>query len=213
MQKRLMLPTIISLAFLWFIGALRPEVYARQNPTKQLPKEISDLTGTFTGEWSMFGIDASGQVVKKMSWTDIIKTENPVIKGDKAFVTTIDEMSFEGGKIPPRKFQGTEGYFINQDGSLGEYFIESSGQITKMQRLEKNVWAYATAASTQEMMQLGFTNVASAQHTLLKVVIQDNGAETHRITRITTVNWKDKEGKEHWMQYISLQGFHKKQTS
>ena len=161
----------------------------------------------------MFGIDDKGQVVKKAAWTDIIKTENPAIKGDRAFVTTSDEMIFEGGKIPPRKYQGTEGYFINKDGSLGDYFIESSGQTTKMHKLADNTWVYSIPAATQEVAQLGFSNITSAQHVLVKVVTQENGTQTHRITRITTVIWKDKEGKEICTQFVSLQGFHKKKSS
>lgn len=197
---------------LFFANTLQNQAYAQQ-VTKPLPKEIQDLTGTFTGEWSMFGIDEKGQIVKKASWTDIIKTENPTIKDGRAFVTTLDEMTFEGGKIPPRKFQGTEGYFLNKDGSLGDYFIESFGQTTKLHKLAENTWVYVVPAATQEIAQLGFSNISSAQHVLVKVVTRENDTETHRITRITTVNWKNKEGKDACTQFVSLQGYHKKQTS
>ncbi len=37
------------------------------------------------------------------------------------------------------------------------------------------------------------------------------GAETHWISRLTTVSWKDKAGKERWLQFVSLQGYHKRQ--
>ncbi len=212
MQKRFFI-TWLCFASLLFANAAHNQAYARQASAKQIPKELSDLLGTFVGEWAIFGIDEKGQIVKKISWTDTIKTEKPVVKDDRAYVTTSDEMIFEGGKIPPRKYQGTEGYFINKDGSLGEYFIESFGQITKMHKLADNIWVYGIPAATQEIAQLGFSNITSAQHVLVKVVTQENGAQTHRITRVTTVNWKDKEGKDLCTQFVSLQGYHKKQTS
>jgi hypothetical protein len=43
------------------------------------------------------------------------------------------------------------------------------------------------------------------------VVTKEQVMETHRISRLTTVSWKDKEGKECWLQFVSLQGFHKRQ--
>jgi hypothetical protein len=212
MQKRFFI-TSLCFAALLFANAIDNQAYAQQASAKQFPKELSDLIGTFVGEWAIFGIDEKGQIVKKMSWTDTIKAANPAVKGDRAYVTTSDEMIFDGGKIPPSKYQGTEGYFINTDGSLGDYFIESFGQITKMHKLADNIWAYGVPAAPQEVAQLGFSNVTSAQHVLVKVVTRENGAETHRITRVTTVNWKDKAGKDLCTQFVSLKGFHKKRDS
>jgi hypothetical protein len=182
-----------------------------QDAPKQVPKEVAAISGKYTGSWAMFGIDQAGQVVKRASWTDVITAENPVVKGDRAYVTTTDEMVFEGGRIPPRKVQGTEGYFINRDGSLGDYYFETYGQVYRMQRLGKDTWAYTIAADPRELAQLGFSNATYGQHTLIKVVTSEQGIETHRISRVTTVNWKDTEGKDRWIQFVSLQGFHKKQ--
>ena len=204
--------TLFCFTLLLFANAAHNQAYAKQATAKQLPKELSDLMGTYVGEWTIFGIDEKGQIVKKTSWTDTIKTKNPIVKSDRAYVTTSDEMIFEGGKIPPRKYQGTEGYLINTDGSLGDYFIESFGKVTKMHKLADNIWAYGIPAAPQEIAQLGFSNITSAQHALVKVVTKENGAQTHRMTRITTVNWKDKDGKDLCTQFVSLQGFHKKQT-
>jgi hypothetical protein len=47
---------------------------------------------------------------------------------------------------------------------------------------------------------------------LVKVVTKEQGVETHRISRLTTVSWKDREGKDRWLQFVSLQGFHKRQS-
>ena len=46
---------------------------------------------------------------------------------------------------------------------------------------------------------------------MVKVVTREKGVETHRITRVTTVSWKDQDGKERWLHFVSLQGFHKRQ--
>jgi hypothetical protein len=182
-----------------------------QSGVSQIPKEVMDLTGTFTGAWALFGIDETGQPVKKMAWTDIIEAENPAVKGDRAYVTTTDEMSFEGGKIPPMKVTGAEGYFINPGGGLGNYFIESMGQTYSVLKLSDNVWTYTMSASPQELAYLGFSKTISGQHVIVKVVGREEGKETHRISRLTTVKWRDAEGKEKWIQYLSLQGFHKRQ--
>ncbi|MGB7921741.1 MAG: hypothetical protein WCF57_00720 [Pyrinomonadaceae bacterium] len=191
--------------------SFQPALFA-QDKARQVPAEVKAIAGTYTGSWTMYGVDEKGQTVKRVAWTDVIKAENPVATGDRAYVSITDEMTFEGGRIPPRKSQGTEGYMLNADGSLGDYFIEVSGQRYRMQKLGKDAWAYAAPADPREVASLGFSNVLSAQHALVKVVTQEEGIETHRISRLTTVNWKDAEGKQRWTQFISLQGFHKRQT-
>ena len=175
------------------------------------PKEVRDLAGIYTGSWTMFGIDEKGEVVKRMAWTDTIKAEKPEVQGDRAYVSTTDEMTFEGGKIPPFKVQGKEGYFLKKDGGLGDYFIETFGQTNRMVKVGDNVWSYTTPAAAQELGRLGFPKDASGQHVLVKVVTKEQGVETHRIRRLTTVSWKDEEGKERWLQFVSLEWFHKRQ--
>jgi len=187
-------------------------LFAQNNPT-QIPKEVKDLVGTYTGSWTSYGLDANGQVIKQAAWTDTVKAENPVVEKSRAFVTTSDEMIFEGGRIPPMKVSGKEGYLLNSDGSLGEYFIETFGQTYKMQKLGENVLAYSVPAAPQELARLGAANVLSAQHTLIKVVTFEQGVETHNISRLTTVRWKDTNGKERTTQFISLQGRHQRQRN
>src|SRR5262249_7996014 len=134
------------------------------------------------------------------------------IQGDRAYVSYTDEMKFENARIPPFKIQGKEGYILKKDGGLGEYFIETAGHTYRMVKVGDNVRSYTTPASAQELAQLGFPKDASGQHVLVKVISKQQGAETHRISGLTTVNWKDKDGKERWLQFVSLQGFHKRQT-
>lgn len=191
------------------LSAMQTKPLASQS--KPVPKEVAGIAGTFKGEWAMFGIDEKGEVVKRFSWTDVIKAENPTVKDDRAFVTITDDMTFTDSRIPPRKTVGSEGYLLNRDGSLGDYFFETSGQLVQMKQLRKDIWAYSVPANVQELAALGFSKVISGEHTLVKVVSYEQGVETHRISRLTTVNWQDREGKDRWIQFISLQGTHKKQ--
>ncbi len=184
-----------------------------QKPDVNVPNEVRALEGTYTGSWTMYGIDQKGDVVKRMAWTDTMKAVGSEVKGDRAFVSTTDEMKFEGGQIPPYKMQGREGYFLKKDVGLGDYFIESMGQTNRMLKLGETVWSYTTPASAQELAMLGFPSDATVQHVLVKVVTNEQGAETHRITRLTTAKWKDKEGKERALQFVSLQGFHTRQLA
>jgi hypothetical protein len=169
------------------------------------------VVGTYTGSWTSYGLDANGQVVKQAAWTDTMKADNPVVEKGRAFVTTSDEMTFEGGRIPPMKVSGQEGYTLNSDGSLGDYFIETYGQTYKMQKLGDNVLAYTVAVAPQEFSRLGMPNAVSGQHVLVKVVTFEQGLETHNITRVTTLRWKDTGGKERTTQFVSLQGRHQHQ--
>jgi hypothetical protein len=182
-----------------------------QDKLAQVPKEIRDVAGTYTGSWTSYALDANGEVVKQAAWTDTMKAENPVVEKGRAFVTTSDEMIFEGGRIPPMKVSGKEGYSLNSDGSLGEYFIETYGQTYKMHKLGDNVLAYTVAVAPQEFSRLGMPNAVSGQHVLVKVVTFEHGLETHNITRLTTLRWKDADGKERTTQFVSLQGRHQHQ--
>ena len=98
------------------------------------------------------------------------------------------------------------------DGTLGDQFIESFGQTTRMTQLSENVWTYATPAQAEELASLGFLNVSSGQHVATKVVTNEEGIETHRVTRVTTVNWTDQAGQDQWIQFVSLQGVHQRQA-
>jgi len=43
---------------------------------------------------------------------------------------------------------------------------------------------------------------------MIKVIVREEEKETHLISRSTTVHWKDSDGKERWIQFISLSGLH-----
>jgi len=160
----------------------------------------------------MYGLDESGTSVKRASWTDIMTASAPTVADGKAFVSWLDEMTFDNARIPPAKVKGREGWFLAPDGkTLQDYFIETNGQVQRLRKMGQNVWVYTAPAQLGELTQLGISGALSGQHTLVKVVTEEDGIETHHITRISTVNWKDGAGKSRWSQYVSLEGVHRRQ--
>jgi hypothetical protein len=191
---------VVALASLLALGA--------DKDTDAVPKEVRDLVGTYRGAWTLYGLDDKGEVVRRAGWTDVVKAEGPKVERDKAFVTMTDTMTFEGGKTAT--FQAREGYVL-KDGAASDYFIESGGQFKRMVKVGDGVWSYALPATPAELAQLGFPEGATGQHALVKVVTKEKGVETHRISRLTTVSYKDKDGKEHALQFVSLKGYHKRE--
>ncbi|MBY0230874.1 MAG: hypothetical protein K2W96_16435 [Gemmataceae bacterium] len=177
----------------------------------EVPKEVRALAGSYAGSWTMFGIDGKGEVVKKMAWTDTVKAERPEVKDGRAQVAVSGEMAFEGGKPPPFRFKGKEGYLLKKGGGLGDYFTEMAGETRVMAKLGEGTWAGASEASEADLMRLGFPKGATGTHVMVKAVGEEKGVETHRITRLTTARWKDKDGKERVLQFTSMKGHHTRQ--
>lgn len=194
------------------IQPIEPVADENDGSSQIVPQAVRDLAGSYVGSWTIFGIDEERQVVEYFSWTDTMKAENPQIDGDQAYVLTTGEIVYEDSNIPPQKITGKEGYLLMPDGSLGDYFVETNGQISKITELSENVWTSVTPAYAEELAHFGFPNVSSGQHVLIKVITNENGVETHRISRVTTVNWTDQAGQDQWMQFVSLQGYHQRQS-
>ena len=208
-MRQLRLLPIFNLVLL---GMAPPHAAADEEKAADVPREVRALEGTYIGSWVMYGIDEQGEVVKKMAWTDTMKAAGAEIKGDRAQVKTTDEMMFEGSQAPPFKVGGKEGYFLKQDGTLGDYFIETFGQVNRLVKVGENVWSYTAPAFPQELNRLGFPKGATGRHVVVKVVGKEQGVETHRISRLSTVTWMDKGGKERVSQFVSLQGYHKRRA-
>jgi len=179
-----------------------------QTPQKaRLPDEVQKLVGTAKGRWTSYGLNTHGEIVKRFDYPDELATKDLKVEGDRAFVAYIAKMHFPG-RPDPFTVEGKEGYYLNKDGTLGDYFTEEFGQITRYKRLSEGVWAASTPAYPQELQQFGFSNVIAGTHVLIKVIAKGTNAETHRISRITTVHWKDETGKPRWIQFTSLKGQH-----
>lgn len=176
-----------------------------------IPQAVHDLAGNYAGSWTLYGIDEAGQVVKLMSWTDTIQADNPHVEGEQAYVLTTGEMVFDDSNILPMKIAGREGYFLLPDGSLGDYFVDTNGQVSKSHQLGDNVWISVTPVSPQDLASYRLPGVSSGQHIMNKVVTSEEGVEIHRITRVTTVTWTDQAGQERSTQFVSLQGSHQRQ--
>lgn len=180
------------------------------NPS-EVPKEVRALVGTYTGSWQIYGLDSDGKPVVKMTWTDRMEAKDPIVKEGRAYVKTLDEMKFTGG-IPVQKIEGIEGYYLNKDGSLGDYFFETFGQVYKMIPLTKHTWVYAMPGNPERLAFLGLVNVITARHVVVKEIThEEGGKEVHRISRVTTVKWKNRDGKVKWKQFVSLKGCHQRQ--
>ncbi len=175
----------------------------------EVPKEVKAMAGSYTGSWTMYGIDETGNIIKKFSWNDTMEAVNPIIKDGRAYVSVENKQKFSENS-PPQIFKGTEGYFLNKDGSLGDYYYEMFGQVFKMLPLDKNTWTYTMPANPGELSMLGFSNVSYGNHVFIKVVTKEKDTEIHRVTRVSTIGWKDKKGAVQWKQFISLQGYHKR---
>jgi hypothetical protein len=201
-----MTPTLLPLALVIAIGWPGTDTIQVQ----AVPKEVRDLEGNYTGKWTMYGIDPKGEVVKRATWTDTLKATSAEVKEDQAFVTWKCEQTFDGAKGPPRKSEGKEGFFLKKDGTVGDNFLEMFGQTTRLAKLSPTSWSYATTAAPQELAALGFPKGASGEHVTVKMVSKDDGTETHHITRVTTVTWADKGGKERVTHFVSLNGYHKR---
>jgi hypothetical protein len=112
----------------------------------------------------------------------------PTVADGKAFVTTVDEITFDNPRIPPNLVKGREGWFLAPDGkTLQDYFIETDGQVQRWSEIGQNVWVNTAPVQPRELAQLGISGALSAQHTMIKVVTEEDGVETHHITRISRI--------------------------
>jgi hypothetical protein len=200
--------SVLVFVMLALMGVMAGPAPAGEAPA--VPDEVRALAGTYAGVWTMYGIDAQGATVKRMAWTDTMQATNPQVEGDRAFLTTVDEMVFEGGAIPPYRVEGREGFFLDAEGRIGDGFIENMGQVVRLIKLSENAWSYVAPAAAGELGMLGFPAGAEGTHVLVKVLTHEAGVETHRISRVTTVHWTDATGAERWAQFVSLQGYHKR---
>jgi hypothetical protein len=172
-----------------------------------VPAEVQALAGHYHGEWQMFGIDGKGQVVEGYRWTDTVEATRPRVEGDRALVSTTCTMKLPGGGS--RTLDGEEGYFLHADGSLGDYFLVMAGKTVHMPKLVDRVFCYSLDADPGEFHALGFPSDVHGTNVMVKVVVDEGGVETHRLTRVTTLQWKEADGTPRTLQFTSLKGWHR----
>jgi hypothetical protein len=174
----------------------------------QPPPELLALAGHYDGAWTISGVDAMGNTKTVSSWTDSLDLGNPVVLADRAYISATDHMTFASGGTHDQDF--AEGFFLNADGSLGDRYYVVSGQTVRETPIADHVFTFAQTASPQELASLGFMNAASGEHVTTEVITFDaDGADVSRLTRVTTVHWKDGAGQDRWTQAVTLQGFHR----
>lgn len=178
--------------------------------TDDVPPQVEKLLGKWVGEWQMWRVDAAGAVVPGMKWHDTMIASEPTRAPGRLFIKTVDEMTFDGVVGSPRTFTGTEGWYLNDDGTLGAHYVESFGRESRMVPLRADCESAIDDVPPQELAQMGFPKGATGTHVLVKVVVAETGGETHRITRITTARWPTADGSERHLQFVSLQGWHRK---
>lgn len=194
----------------WWCAAVAAMVASPTARDGELPPQVQAVLGTWIGEWEMWGVDPNGAVVSTAKWDDRMVAADATRLPDRIRVKTVDEMHFAGSPSSPRTFTGSEGWYLNADGTLGTHYIESFGRESRMISLRADAESYLEEAAPQELAQLGFPKGAAGSHVLVKVVVDEAEGETHRITRVTTVRWPTANGDEEHLQFVSLKGWHRK---
>lgn len=168
------------------------------------------IAGKYTGTWTMYSF-ANDTVIQKAAWTDVLTADTPTEEKDRAFVQVSDVMTFADGTTRTTKF--TEGYFSNPDGTIGDRFYDYSGATTLFKKLTENDWTYQSTPSDFELRTLGFDpkTVISASHVATKTTTYEGPIDTDHVTRVTTIQWKDKTGTTKSIQFTSLTGTHTRQ--
>jgi hypothetical protein len=170
--------------------------------------EINKLTGEFAGEWTTYKLNESSEIVKANSWVDTLRAGDPVITKSEAYVTVKGIMHFENPNIPPYKIQFKEGFKI-KDGAVGAHFYIILGVESIETKVSENTYVISNEISPFELPQLGFKSINKGMHTTIKVILNVNGKEVHKISRISTIQWKeDDEEKE--IQFLSMKGNHRR---
>lgn len=174
-----------------------------------VPPEVKALAGHYHGEWQMFGIDGKGQVVEGYRWTDVVEATRPRVEQGRALVSTTCTMNLPGGK--QRSIEGAEGYYLHEDGTLGDYFLVMAGKTVRMPKLADRVFCYSLDADPGEFRALGFPADVHGSNVMVKAVVDEAGVETHRLTRISTLQWMEADGTPRTLQFTSLKGWHRRE--
>ena len=166
--------------------------------------------GTYEGSFALNGLDQDLQTVVAMTWTDVAVAADPTIEDDRAYLHVTDASTFADGM----QFQQTwiEGYLLDEDGRIGDEFIEMNGVVTVITEVEPGRFRYEQELGPQDFFALGpvtMDKLTAGHHVVDKTVSFVDGVETHDIVRTTHLAWNDTDG-AHELEFESLSGRHRK---
>ena len=180
-----------------------------QKPVAASPQLAAarSLVGHYTGGSTVYGINAAGEIEKKYSFTEDITATDPQVKDGLAFVNVVDLIS--GVPFP---IKWTEGFHLDARGSIGaRYFLpEMPGAVETVEKdlAEAGSATFETDLRPNEEAELGFggRDILYKKHTTIKNVVTSGNSETHVITRLTTITWKDAAGAIQTKTFVSMNG-------
>ena len=193
-------------------GLLRSPARASRQ-SSAVPRAAAKLEGVYRGTWTLYRVDERGAPAKSATWRDVLTASDARIENERALVSTVDRITFDDRRTPPMTVRGAEGYFLTRNGAPGRYFVEVKGTTYRARKVDKNTWVYVMTLSPADLVRLGFERPLAGRHTIVKAVTEEDGVETHRITRLSTVNWEDAKGRSRWTQYVSLVGMHRREPA
>jgi hypothetical protein len=166
-----------------------------------------NLVATFEGAWALSGLDASDTAFESMSWTDIAIGSNPRIEDDRALVDVQNDM--DGGTWT-YSMNFNEGALIEEDGSMGDYFIDMDGAVTFLTETRPGTWTYQeelTSSDLSAMANVTQDNLITGWKQSTKVVSHPDDDERHDISTITHVEYDAGNGTQ-IVEFTSLAGYH-----
>ena len=167
------------------------------------------LLGNFAGEWTSYKKNLAGDIEMVVTWKDTLRTSDLHINDSMAYVKVSSKSVFDNPSIPEYSLEFTEGFFI-EDGVIGDHFFEVLGKKTIQTKLDAHTYVYSQKIEPNEFSQMRFFNVVEGYHTVVKLVLITDGVERHDISRLSTIQWIDTQGKVQNTQFVSLKGFHER---
>lgn len=166
-----------------------------------------NLVGTFTGAWTLWGLDSADEQVERAAWTDSATGSNPRIDGDRALVDISNVMD---GETWTQEMEFLEGVYIEDDGSMGSYFFEIDSVVTLLTETSPGVWEYDSPIISSDysgMVNVTADNLVTGSKHSTKVISFPGGVEHHQITGTTHVEY-DAGGGLQVVDFVSIEGYH-----
>ncbi len=168
-----------------------------------------NLVATFEGAWTLSELDATDTPVEAMTWTDVAVGSNPRIEDDRALVDVQNDM--DGGTWT-HSMEFNEGVMIEEDGSMGAYFIDIDGAVTFMTETSPGTWTYQEELTSNDLsMMTNVTqdNLITGWKQSTKVITHPDGVERHDVSAVTHVEYEGEDGPQ-TVEFTSLVGHHQR---